>query len=98
MSDDASKMTCEEFQNQLGDLINSGADPEDHPHAKVCVTCGQLVQELEIIAEEARRRFGTWTLTSRRCSSLHIIHIPQTPSITRPLNNPQKAKIWHTSE
>ena len=57
MSENASKMTCEEFQNQLGDLNNSGADPEDHPHVKACATCRQLVQELEIIAEEARKQF-----------------------------------------
>ena len=59
MSQDASKMTCEEFQSQLGDLINSRADVEDHPHVKACVTCCQIVQELEIIAEEARKRFPT---------------------------------------
>jgi hypothetical protein len=31
MAKDARKLNCEEFQRQLSDLINSGADLEDHP-------------------------------------------------------------------
>ena len=57
MTEDASRMTCEEFQKQLSDLHASGADLEDHPHVKACVTCRQLVQDLEMIAEEARKLF-----------------------------------------
>ena len=57
MSEDPSKMTCEEFQSQLGGINASGADLEDHPHVKACVTCRHIVQELESIAEEARKRF-----------------------------------------
>lgn len=57
MSQDASEMTCEEFQSLLGALINSDSDVNDHPHVKACVTCRMLVQDLEVIAEEARKRF-----------------------------------------
>lgn len=53
----ARKLTCKEFQRQLSDLINSGADPEDHPHVKACPACRQIVQELEVIAEAARKLF-----------------------------------------
>ena len=56
MSQDASEMACDEFQSLLGELVNSGADIEDHPHAKACATCRLLVQDLEAIAEEARKR------------------------------------------
>jgi hypothetical protein len=42
MPKDASKLTCEEFQRQLSDLINSDADLEDHPHVKACPNCRQI--------------------------------------------------------
>ena len=58
MPEDASEPTCEEFQNQIGDLMSSGEDLYDHPHVKACAYCRELVRELEIIAEAARRRFG----------------------------------------
>jgi hypothetical protein len=57
MAKHARKLNCEEFQRQLSDLINSGADREDHPHVKACPACRQLVQELEVIAEAARKLF-----------------------------------------
>jgi hypothetical protein len=60
MSQDANKMTCEEFQSQLDDLINTCEDVEDQPHVKACVTCRKIVQDLEMIAEEARKR-GEWS-------------------------------------
>ena len=50
----ASKLTCEEFQSHISELINSDADPEDHPHARACALCRQMVQELKTIAEAAR--------------------------------------------
>ena len=57
MPRDASKLTCEEFQGQLPNLINSDADLEDNPHVKACPACRRIVQELEMIAEEARKLF-----------------------------------------
>jgi len=53
----ARKLTCEEFQRQLTELINSETDPSDHPHARACATCRQLAQELEVVAEAARKLF-----------------------------------------
>ena len=52
-----SKHNCQAFQNQMAELVSSGADIEDfydHPHAKTCAICYQLIQELETIAEAAR--------------------------------------------
>lgn len=60
MPEDASQLTSEEFQNQLAGLLGSGADAKNHPHAKACATCRQLLLDIETIAEAARyRRFGT---------------------------------------
>lgn len=60
MPEDANQLTCEEFQDQLAELIGSGVDVEDHPHARACSTCRKLLADLESIAEAARyRRFGT---------------------------------------
>jgi hypothetical protein len=57
MSKRADKLTCEEFQRQLSDLINSDSDLFDHPHAQGCAVCRQLAEELDMIAEAARKLF-----------------------------------------
>jgi len=60
MPDDANNLTCEQFQNQLAELIGSGVGVEDNPNARACSTCRKLLLELEAIAEAARyRRFGS---------------------------------------
>lgn len=51
------KMTCKEFQDQLSDLVGSGADVHNHPHIQECDICRQLYQELQTIAEAARQLF-----------------------------------------
>ena len=57
MAKRARKLTCAEFQDQLNELFNSGADPDDHPHVKACRTCRLIVQDLQVIAAEARELF-----------------------------------------
>ena len=57
MPKDPSKLTCEEFQRQLSDLINSDADLEDHPHVKACPYLLPIRQELKVVAEAARKLF-----------------------------------------
>jgi hypothetical protein len=49
------KMTCEEFQSHLPELIASGVDITQHPHMQECDLCSQLVADLEAIAEAARQ-------------------------------------------
>jgi hypothetical protein len=49
-------MTCEEFQNRLPELIESGTDAARHPHALACPICAALIEDLERIAEESRFR------------------------------------------
>ena len=57
MTTDPKSMSCEEFQSQLSDLVGSGVDVENHQHIKECDICRQLYQELQTIAEAARRLF-----------------------------------------
>ena len=45
---------CSEFQHQLPELFDSGADLLDHPHLKTCETCSSLVRDLEYIAAQAK--------------------------------------------
>ncbi|MGA2252390.1 anti-sigma factor family protein [Terracidiphilus sp.] len=49
------KMTCEEFQDHLPDLIASGEDVSQHPHMLECELCRSLLADLEAIAEAARQ-------------------------------------------
>ena len=57
MTTDPKSMTCDEFQNQLADLIGSGEDLDQHPHLQHCDTCRQLLRELQTIADAARQLF-----------------------------------------
>ena len=59
MMGDAGKMSCEEFQAQLPELIGSGVDVSGHPHLESCDRCRALLAELETIAEAARQLFPT---------------------------------------
>jgi hypothetical protein len=59
MSEDMRKLTCEEFQNQIAELVGSGRKIEDHAHVRVCANCNQLLHDLKTIAENSRHfRFG----------------------------------------
>jgi hypothetical protein len=57
MSEGAKSMECAEFQEQLPELIGSGASAADHPHVKECDLCRELLENLEAIAEAARQLF-----------------------------------------
>ena len=57
MTVDPKSMSCREFQDQLPDLIGSGADVDSHPHLQNCDLCRALLNDLETIAEAARQLF-----------------------------------------
>jgi predicted anti-sigma-YlaC factor YlaD len=57
MKHDPKSMSCQEFQEQLPELIGSGADVGDHPHLQSCELCRALLNDLETIAEAARQLF-----------------------------------------
>ena len=57
MKNDPRSMSCQEFQEQLPELISSGADVENHPHLQNCELCRALLNDLETIAEAARQLF-----------------------------------------
>ena len=45
---------CNEFQQQLPEFFDSGADLMEHPHLKSCPTCSSLVRDLNYIAAQAK--------------------------------------------
>ena len=57
MIDNRKAMSCEEFQNQLAELIGTGADASSHPHVQTCDLCRDFLAELEAIAAAARELF-----------------------------------------
>jgi len=60
VNEDARKLTCEEFQGQIADLLSSDAVIQNHAHVKSCASCRRLLLEIETISENARQlRFGT---------------------------------------
>ncbi len=48
-------MSCDDFQDQLADLIASGEEISNHPHLKACPRCRALLADLQTIAEAARQ-------------------------------------------
>ena len=60
MNADANQLSCIEFQNQLCELIESGADLSNHPHVKICERCKAFLRDIRRIAENTGHfRFGT---------------------------------------
>jgi len=57
MTDTPKDMSCEEFQEQLPELIGSGADASSHQHVQNCELCRAFLAELEAIAAAARELF-----------------------------------------
>ncbi len=55
MTADPKKMTCEQFQSQLADLIGTGEDVSQHPHLQTCDTCRALLADLQTIADAAKQ-------------------------------------------
>ncbi len=45
---------CSEFQDQLPEFFDSGADLIEHPHLNTCENCSALVRDLEYIAAQAK--------------------------------------------
>lgn len=57
MTDQTNRITCEEFQAHMPELIASGEDLSTHPHVQECDLCRALLTDLETIAEAARQLF-----------------------------------------
>jgi hypothetical protein len=47
-------MNCQQFQEILPFIIESGGSEEDEAHLKTCPSCAALVQDLRYIAEQAK--------------------------------------------
>jgi len=50
-------MTCQEFQEQMAELIGSGENLNNHLHLRTCATCRALLADLQTIADAARQLF-----------------------------------------
>jgi hypothetical protein len=57
MTETLQSMTCQEFQDQLPELIGSGLSIAEHPHYQSCELCRALLADLEAIAHAARQLF-----------------------------------------
>jgi hypothetical protein len=51
MPEDASQLTCDEFQSRLCELLASDEPIEEHPHYKSCMICRCLVRNFEEMIE-----------------------------------------------
>ena len=49
-----SEQPCADFQDQLPELFESGADLKEQEHLRTCEQCSALVSDLEYIAQQAK--------------------------------------------
>ena len=49
-----SQQPCADFQEQLPELFESGANLNEQEHLKTCEQCSALVRDLEYIAQQAK--------------------------------------------
>jgi len=49
-----STMNCQEFQEVLPYIIESGGNPSEEEHLRTCPACAELVRDLRYIAEQAK--------------------------------------------
>jgi hypothetical protein len=52
--EDKSTMNCQEFQEVLPYIIESGGNPSEAEHLRTCHSCAELVRDLRYIAEQAK--------------------------------------------
>ncbi|HEX5434717.1 MAG TPA: hypothetical protein VFY05_10805, partial [Candidatus Angelobacter sp.] len=48
------KMNCQQFQEVLPYIIESGGNQEEEEHLRACPACAELVQDLRYIADQAK--------------------------------------------
>ncbi len=63
------RMTCEEFQGKMADLM--GGDIREHEHLKSCARCSALLEELESIAEAAKALLPVYEPSDRIWEKIH---------------------------
>jgi hypothetical protein len=54
MKIDGQCISCADFQDQLPELFESGADLKEQEHLQSCEQCSALVSDLEYIAQQAK--------------------------------------------
>ena len=47
-------MNCQQFQEVLPYIIESGGNPQEEEHLRTCPACSELVQDLQYIAQQAK--------------------------------------------
>jgi hypothetical protein len=54
LGEDEERMNCQQFQEVLPYIIESGGNEEEEAHLRRCPACAELVQDLQYIAQQAK--------------------------------------------
>jgi hypothetical protein len=54
LGEDEEEMNCQQFQEVLPYIIESGGNEEEEAHLRSCPSCAELVRDLRYIAEQAK--------------------------------------------
>jgi hypothetical protein len=98
------KMNCQQFQETLPYIIESGGSGEDEAHLRTCQSCAALVQDLRYIAEQAKlllpmhdpnpRVWNNIEKSLQREGFLSEGRMPPLGHITKNPTSQEQAKSW----
>jgi hypothetical protein len=98
------KMNCQQFQEVLPYIIESGGGGEDESHLQTCPSCAALVQDLRYIAEQAKlllpmhdpnpRVWNNIEKSLQREGFLSEGRMPPLGHITKNPTSPAQTKSW----
>ena len=94
-------MNCQEFQEVLPYMIESGGKAEEEAHLRTCPACAALVDDLRYIAEQAKLLLPmhdpnprVWTNIERSLQSQGLFLEGRMSRLGHITKNPTQAKSW----
>jgi hypothetical protein len=94
-------MNCQQFQEVLPYIIESGGKAEEDAHLRSCPSCAALVEDLRYIAEQAKLLLPmhdpnprVWTNIERSLQSQGLFTEGRMSRLGHITKNPTEAKSW----
>jgi hypothetical protein len=95
------KMNCQQFQELLPYMIESGGKAEEEAHLRSCPSCASLVEDLRYIAEQAKLLLPmhdpnprVWSNIERSLQSQGLFTEGRMSRLGHITKNPTQAKSW----
>jgi len=94
-------MNCQQFQEVLPDIIDTGGNEHEEEHLRTCSACAVLVQDLEHISEQARLMLPmhdpsprVWAGIEQSLQREGLLREGRTPRLGNVMTLPLPARDW----